>query len=437
MTDSSHEEIAAGPARQRSIYLNGLAGRRPTVPTHAVELARQAKRAMSAEAWAYIAGGAGAGATMRANREALDRRGIVPRMMRDVARRDLSIELFGATHASPLLLAPIGVLDIANRDGDLAVARAAAKEGVPMVISSQASVPMEAIARATGSTSPWFQLYWGTANDLMSSFVHRAEACGCSAIVLTLDTKLLGWRTRDLDLGSLPFLRGMGIAQYTSDPVFRSHLRDPLPITGSRPRLNVSSARALVELGRRARAAGLSLADMRRSVRRFAATYSRPSLDWSDLELLRRETALPIVLKGIQHPDDARLAIDSGVNAIVVSNHGGRQLDGAIGSLDALPEISRVVNGRIPILFDSGIRGGADIFQALALGATAVLLGRPYVYGLSIAGEDGVREVIRNVIAELDLTLGLAGYDSVRCLTADALSQQSPDETVADTEYNA
>lgn len=377
---------------------------------------------MSREAWAYTAGGAGTGATMVANRNAFDRWKIVPRMLRDVSQRDLSVELFGARLPAPLLLAPIGVLELLHPDADLAVARAARTLGVPMIFSNQASMPMEACARELGDTPRWFQLYWSSSDDLVASFARRAEACGCQAIVLTLDTTMLGWRTRDLDLASLPFLRGMGIAQYTSDPVFRSQLAEPSAATTPGPRVNLASIRALLQLRRRARAASLSTAAMRQAVQRFTQTYSRPSLTWSNLAFLRRVTSLPLVLKGIQHVDDARRAVEEGVDGVIVSNHGGRQVDGARASLDALPGVADVVNGRIPVLFDSGVRSGADIFKALAIGATAVLLGRPYAYGLAIAGETGVAEVLENLVAELDLTLGLAGYATIRALTRDALT---------------
>jgi lactate 2-monooxygenase len=291
-----------------------------------------------------------------------------------------------------------------------------------MIFSNQASVPMERTAQALGDSPRWFQLYWGTSNDLVANFVRRAEGCGCSAIVVTLDTTMLGWRTHDLDLAFLPFLRGQGIAQYTSDPVFRAEAaKHPASPTAS-PRVGPALIGALFDLFAASRRAGMSFGEMRRAVAHFTATYSRPSLQWSDLALLRSMTKLPIVLKGVQHPDDARRAIDEGIDGIVVSNHGGRQIDGAIGSLDALAVVSDAVGTRLPILFDSGVRSGMDVFKALALGATAVLLGRSYVYGLAIAGEAGVREVLRNVTAELDLTLGLAGQRSVRHLDRSVLT---------------
>jgi lactate 2-monooxygenase len=406
-----------------------VAGRKPLVPVDATRLEEKARGAMSSEAFAYVAGGAGAERTMADNRAAFDRIRIVPRVLRDVSTRDASIELFGARLPSPLLLAPIGVLEMAHRDADLAVARAAATEGVPMIFSSQASVPMEQCAAAMGTSPRWFQLYWSKSDELVRSFVARAERCGCSAIVLTLDTTLLGWRPRDLDLGYLPFLEGKGIAQYTSDPVFREGVREQgsgRDTSDNAPsaRLTIASLRAFASMTRKYPGTlrdKLRSGEPRAAVQRFVNTYSRPSLTWDDLSQLRAVTKLPLVLKGVLHPDDAREAIARGMDGIIVSNHGGRQVDGAIATMDALPQIIDAVGGRIPVLLDSGIRGGSDVFKALALGATAVCLGRPWVYGLALAGEAGVRAVIRNVLAEFDLTMGLAGCASTGEISAAAL----------------
>ncbi|MBA2241079.1 MAG: alpha-hydroxy-acid oxidizing protein, partial [Solirubrobacterales bacterium] len=325
-----------------------------------------------------------------------------------------------------LLLAPIGVLELAHRRAELAVAAAARAEGLPLVISSQASVPTEEIAAALGEEPSWFQLYWSTRDELVESFVARAERSGCEAIVVTLDTTLLGWRPQDLDLGSLPFLRGMGIAQYTSDPVFRRLIGDGVPgEPPPDPRPTPAALKALIELTRRFPAPfleALRSGDARAAVQSFIRIYSRPTLTWEELPFLRERTSLPIVLKGVLHPDDAHRAIEEGIDGLVVSNHGGRQIDGEIATLDALPEIASAVDGRIPVLFDSGIRGGADVFKALALGADAVLLGRPYVYGLGIAGAAGVREVLQNVVAELDLTMGLSGCRSIAEIGPEALA---------------
>jgi lactate 2-monooxygenase len=396
-----------GIERQTSIYLGGVSGGRTRVPVAFAALEEAARETMSPEAFAYVAAGAGGEGTMAANRAAFDRWRIVPRMLRDVSERDLSVELFGRRLPTPFLLAPIGVLELAHPEADLAVARAARAEAVPMVFSNQASTPMERVAEALEDTSRWFQLYWSRSDEVVESFVGRAEACGCSAIVVTLDTTILGWRPRDLDPAYLPFLRGKGIAQYTSDPVFQRLAAQDAEDGGEddtpEPRPSLAALRTLINLTRAYPGdfwATLRSGRGRAAVQRFVNTYSRPSLTWEDL-------------KGLLHPDDARRALDAGVDGIVVSNHGGRQVDGAIATLDALPGVLEAVDGRVPVLLDSGIRGGSDAFKALSLGAAAVLLGRPYVYGLAIAGAEGVREVIRNFVADFDLTMGLAGCRSV------------------------
>ena len=419
--------MAIGILRQTSIYRAGVSGRRPRVPTDATKLEARARKAMPEEAFAYIAGGAGTGATMRANRDAFDRWRIVPRMLRDVSGRDTGVELFGRRLPSPFLLCPVGVLEMVHPDADLAVARAARAEGVPMILSNQASRPMEACARELGDSPRWFQLYWSTSNDLVESFVHRAETSGAEAIVVTLDTTLLGWRTHDLDIAYLPFLRGKGIAQYTSDPVFRRIIEnDPVELgPDEQPKPSPAALRTLVQLTRAYPdrfASALRSGHARAAVQTFVRIYSRPSLRWEDLPFLRERTKLPILLKGILHPDDAARAVDEGIDGVIVSNHGGRQVDGAIGTLEALPGVARAVDGRIPVILDSGIRGGADAFKALALGATAVGIGRPYAYGLAIAGEAGVREVLANFKADFDLTLGLSGHTSVADIGPDSLA---------------
>ena len=418
-------ELGIGRQRQADIYLGALSGARRGVPVDPARLEEAARERMSPEAFAYIAGGAGLEETMRANRDAFDRLRIVPRVLRDVSTRDTSVELFGRHLPGPFLLAPIGVLEMAHRDADLAVARAAAAKGVPMIFSNQASVPMERCAEAMGSSPRWFQLYWSTSNELVESLVGRAEACGCEAIVVTLDTTLLGWRTRDLDLAYLPFLRGKGIAQYTSDPVFRRLVDDDDEGPTQRPRPTFAGLRALLQLTRAYPGsffANLRSPRPRTAVRRFLEIYSRPSLTWKDLPFLRERTKLPILLKGVLHPEDARRAVAGGVDGLVVSNHGGRQIDGEIATVDALLAIVEAVDRQVPILLDSGVRGGADAFKAVALGATAVLIGRPYAYGLAIAGEHGVRDVIENFLADFDLTMGLAGCASVDEISAESLA---------------
>lgn len=458
------DHIDIGRQRQRTIYVAGVGGHRPPVPVGQAELEKVAQAAMTPEAWAYVAGGAGRESTMDANRAAFEKWRIVPRVLRDVEKRDLSIELFGQRLPSPLLLCPIGVLGMVHKEADLAVAKAAAAMRVPYIFSNQASVPMEECAAAMGDAPRWFQLYWSRLNELVASFVKRAEACGCSAIVLTLDTTMLGWRPRDLDLGYLPFLRGLGIAQYTSDPVFMREVRalcaaesgrasspnepasgsqrgmarsenlpyqenSPYPQSSPQPeaRPPLSWQTIAAALAQKANFPGglwrnLGSSEPRAAVQRFVGTYSRPSLRWEDVKFLRRHTKLPILLKGVLHPDDARLAAQLGLDGLIVSNHGGRQIDGEIAALDALPAIVDAVSGRMPVLLDSGVRGGADVFKALALGATAVCLGRPYVYGLALAGEIGVREVMSNVLAEFDLTMGLAGCTSMAEVKREALA---------------
>jgi lactate 2-monooxygenase len=406
--------IGYGRQRQADIYLAGVRGRKPRVPQNAAALERAARRSMRKEGFAYIAGGAGLETTMSANRVAFDRVRIVPRMLRGPAVRKLEVDLFGRTLPAPVLIAPVGVLEMAAHEGDLAVARAAAAEGVPMIFSSQASKPLEECATAMGNAPRWFQLYMSTSDDLVRSFVSRAERAGCEAIVVTLDTTMLGWRLRDLDLGFLPFLSGKGIAQYVSDPVFQRLVDEAAP-----PERGAVTPAAIRALWRLARAypgstwANLRSPRPRQAVRTFLDVFARPSLNWDELAVVRDATRLPVLLKGILHPEDARRALDYGVDGIVVSNHGGRQVDGAMATLDALPAIVEAIAGRVPVLLDSGVRGGADVFKALALGATAVLIGRPYCYGLAIAGEPGVREVIQNFVADFDLTLGLAGCASL------------------------
>jgi L-lactate dehydrogenase (cytochrome) len=365
---------------QNEIYVAGLDDIRPELPTDLTRLEALAAERMPAEPFGYVAGSAGSESTARANRAAFDGWRIVPRMLRDVSGVDLSVTVLGTTIPAPLLLAPVGVLSIVHPEGESAVARAAAGLGLPMVVSTAASTSLEDVAAAGGEGPRWYQLYWPKSRDLAASFLERAAAAGYTALVLTLDTYTLGWRPRDLDNAFLPFLRGIGNQNYFADPVFQAL------VGGAVDEDNRASA-----------------------VLHWAATFGNPSLTWDDLGFLRDHWPGPIALKGIQHPDDARRAVDAGVDAVVVSNHGGRQVDGAVGSLDALPAVADAIGDRVEVLFDSGVRTGADVVKALALGARAVLLGRPYVYGLGLGGEAGVRHVLRCLLAELELTLALTG----------------------------
>lgn len=433
-SDASPSTDSAGRARQNTIYSDGVFGRKPNVPTNFEDLERAAKRKMSAKAWAYVAGGAGDGRTMAANRRALDNWAIVPRMLRDVSQRSLATELFGQQLPAPILFAPVGAGALAYPQADIHIGRAAAELGVPYIFSSQGSVPMEQTAAAMDEVTPgaprWYQLYWSTDEDLVDSFLDRAEKSGAAAIVVTLDTTMLGWRPQDLNLGSLPFAQGLGIDQYTSDQRFLAIVRDRIAaaIPREKPDVTIGAIKSLISMARNT--PGSAVQNLispipRESVQTFLDIYSRPSLNWTDIAGLRERTSLPIVLKGILHPDDALQAVDLGIDGILVSNHGGRQVDGAIGSVDALVDVVAAVRGRSKVLLDSGIRGGADVFKALALGADAVCVGRPHMYGLALAGTAGARDVVANIIAELDLTLGLSGHTSTADLTPAALKKIS------------
>ncbi|MBV6441206.1 MAG: Lactate 2-monooxygenase [Saprospiraceae bacterium] len=402
--------------RQRAIYAGGATGLRQKIPFDPVLLEQRAQAAMSPEAFAYIAGGAGLERTMAANRNGFERWRIVPRMLRNVEHRDVSIDFLGKKVASPFFLSPIGVLEMAHTDADLAVAKAAAALGIPYIFSNQASVPMEACAAAMSDVPHMFQLYWSRSDELVAHFLHRAEACGCSAVVVTLDTTMLGWRTRDLEFASLPFLKGMGIAQYTSDPVFRQLLDEPDEAPPPEVRPTWDAIRTLIAANRRYPGGfweNLRSGRGLKAVRKFIQLYSRPNITWAELPFLREHTRLPIILKGILHPDDARKALDYGVDGVYVSNHGGRQVDGAVGAIEALPKVVDATRGKIPVLFDSGVRGGADAFKALALGAAAVGIGRPYCYALAINGQAGVEELLENWLADFELTMGLTGCKNV------------------------
>jgi len=362
---------------QNEIYLQGMNGVVPDYPTSLVELETKAKQVLAPDAFGYVAGSAGTGSTAAANRDAMSDWRIIPRILRDVDKRSQSTSLLGADLPAPLLLGPVGVQTIVHPDGELATARAAAESGIPFVLSTASSYSIEEVADAAGDGARWYQLYWPREREVAASLVARAEAAGYTAIVVTLDTFMMGWRPTDLDTAYLPFLKGIGIANYLSDPAFMAGVPG-----GS---------------------------DESAAIFRWALMFGNPGLVWKDLEWLREQTALPIVLKGIVSPDDAGLAVEAGVDAIICSNHGGRQLDGSIGALSALPAVVEAVDGAMPVLFDSGIRGGADMFKALALGASAVLLGRPFVYGLGLGGQAGVRHVIRTLLGEFDVTMAMAG----------------------------
>jgi lactate 2-monooxygenase len=369
-----------GTQIQNEIYVTGES----PWPIGAGEWEARAGETLAPGPLGYIAGGAGSEATMRANLDAFARRGLRPRMLTGHAERELAVEVLGTSSPFPFLLAPVGVLSIAHPDGELAAARAAAAARVPFTLSTAASHSIEEIADAMGDAPRWFQLYWVRDREVVSSLVQRAEAAAYSAIVVTLDTLILGWRPRDLRNAYLPFQEGEGIAQFTSDPVFRSRLDvapedDPLVAVGT-----------------------------------MLAMFPNLSLQWDDLSWLRERTSLPLLVKGVLTADDARRALAAGIDGVIVSNHGGRQVDGAVASLDALVEIREALGTDAVLLVDGGIRTGADVLKALALGANAVLVGRPYVYALAVGGEDGVAALIEQLAAETDVTLALIGARSVQ-----------------------
>ena len=376
---------------QHEIYFNALQGVLPELPMAYAELEERARSVLAPSVWSYVAGGAGDEATQRANVEAFGRWGLMPRMLAGAKQRDLSVDLFGHRLATPLLLAPIGVLGLCAQDGhgDLATAQASAELGVPMIASTLSVDPVEKVGKELGSTPGFFQLYTPTDRELAESLVHRAEAAGFCGLVVTLDTWIPGWRPRDLATGNFPQLRGHCLANYFTDPVFRSRLAQP-------PEQNPGAA-----------------------ILHWAGVFGNP-LTWDDLPWLKSLTDLPLILKGLCHPDDVRRAKDAGVDGIYCSNHGGRQANGGLPALDALPGVVEAADG-LPVLFDSGIRSGADVIKALALGATAVAIGRPYAYGLALGGVAGLVHVLRSLLAEADLIMAVDGYPDLASLTPDAL----------------
>jgi isopentenyl diphosphate isomerase/L-lactate dehydrogenase-like FMN-dependent dehydrogenase len=370
----------SGASVQNAMY---IAQQPPEWPVGPEDWERAAQERLDPGAFGYIAGGAGGESTMRANLDAFDRWRIRPRMLTGNVQRDQSVEVLGTRSAAPFLLAPIGVLSIAHAEAELGAAQAAAAAGVPFTLSSAATHSLEQVAEAGGTR--WFQLYWVNDRDICASFVRRAEAAGYGAIVVTLDTLTLGWRPRDLRLAYLPFIRGEGCGQFFTDPVFRSRLERT-------PEEDLLTAAATM-----------------------LATFPNIGLTWADLDWLRSQTTLPLLVKGVLTADDAERALAHGIDGVIVSNHGGRQVDGAVAALDALVEVRDALPDAV-VLMDGGVRRAADVVKAIALGADAVLLGRPYVYALAVGGRRGVEELIQNLMAEIDLTLALAGATSIRDL---------------------
>ena len=377
---------------QTEIYVGGLSGKLPKLPVHFRELEARAHAAMSPNLVSYVAGGCGDEHTQSINVSAFGRWGLIPRMLVGAAKRDLSIDLFGMRLPTPLFLSPIGVIGLCAQDlrGDIATAKAARMIGVPMMASTFSNDPLEQVAAEFGETPGFFQLYTPNDREVAESLVRRAEEADFKAIVVTLDTWITGWRPRDLNLANFPQLHGQVLSNYFSDPVFRSRLQKPPE------------------------------EDLRAAVMQWANIFGNP-LTWSDLPWLRSLTKLPLILKGICHPDDARRAIDAGVDAIYCSNHGGRQANSGIAAIDLLPGVVKA-SGSTPVLFDSGIRSGTDVIKALAIGARAVGIGRPYAYGLALDGVDGIVHVLRCILAEADLLMAVVGYPSLADLLPSSLT---------------
>lgn len=370
-------------AMQNEIYNAGLSGVLPTWPVDFATLEKRAHEALGPSLTNYVAGGCGDEHTQDQNAAAFHHWGMVPRMMVDCATRDLSIELFGHTYPTPLFMAPVGVNGEASQDrhGDMAAARASALTGVPFCASTLANDPLEDVKAACGDTPAWFQLYTPRNRELATSLIRRAEDAGYTALVVTLDTWVTGWRPRDLNASNFPQLRGKVLQNYFTDPVFRSLLAKP-------PEEDLGAA-----------------------IFTWAATFGQV-LTWDDMAWFKSVTKLPIVLKGICHPDDVRRAVDSGADAVYCSNHGGRQANGGIATIDLLGDVVQAA-GDTPVLFDSGIRSGTDAVKALAMGARAVGVGRPYTYGLALGGAEGAAWVLRSILAEADLLMAVNGYPTL------------------------
>ncbi|WP_077620301.1 alpha-hydroxy-acid oxidizing protein [Bacillus sinesaloumensis] len=368
----------------KDAYIENIVNEDDYFPVSFEELEAEAQKKMSVGEYGYVRSGAGGEETLRKNQESFKKFSILPRVLRNVSNVDTSINLFGRTYPHPFLLAPVGMLKLAHEEAELAVSKAAATYNVPFVQSTVSSYSIEDVAEVSGDSPKWFQLYWSNNKEVSFHMVKRAEEAGYEAIVLTVDTVMLGWREEDMKNRFSPLKLGFGKANYEQDSVFLASLENT---------------------------------DQDSIIQGILDNIFHPTLNWDDVAELKERTSLPIILKGILHPEDARLAILSGVDGLIVSNHGGRQLDGVVAAIDALPQVVEEVNGEIPVLFDSGIRRGSDIVKALRLGADAVLIGRPFVYGLAVAGQTGVEKVINNFIQDTKVSIALAGASSIQDLS--------------------
>ena len=375
---------------KEDLLLKNIQGDKP-FPICFDDLEKAVADKLPAGPYGYIRSGAGGEQSLSNNRNAFAKYSIVPRFLTDVSEPDTSIELFGKTHPTPFLFAPVGMNRMAHEDGELAVVRAAQRLGMPYIQSTVSSCSLEEVAEAAPDHTKWFQLYWSTNEEIAYSMAARAEHAGFEAIVLTVDTVMLGWREEDVRNQFSPLKLGLARGNYMNDPVFTASLKD-------------DSFESYVE--------------------GVLANIFHPSLNWEHVRELKSRLRVPLLIKGILHPEDARLAMEAGVDGIIVSNHGGRQLDGVIGSLDALPAVAEAVDGRIPVLLDGGVYRGIDALKALALGATAVCIGRPFVYGLAYDGENGVHQVMQNLYSEFKVSMGLAGQRTVAGLRTVALIRE-------------
>ncbi|KAE8445002.1 hypothetical protein EG329_014008 [Mollisiaceae sp. DMI_Dod_QoI] len=376
-------------AFQNELYRAGMFHQRlPLVTTDPRKLEGQAKSVLKPTAYNYVAGGAGERATMDANRLAFRQWKMVPRMLRPTTHRDLTINLFGETYENPILMAPIGVQSIFHEDKETGLSEVCAEIGVPYILSTASSSSIEEVANANGKGHRWYQLHWPQDDDVTISLLERAKANGYKVLVVTLDTWALAWRPADLDGAYIPFMKGVGNRTGFTDPVFREKFKKKF---NADPEEKVEEA----------------------SAEWIGDVFSGAAHSWEQIALLKKHWDGPIVLKGIQHPEDAKLAVEYGCDGIVVSNHGDRQLDGAVGSLEMLPEIVEAVGDKLTVIFDSGIRTGVDIIKALSLGAKAVFVGRPAIYGLAVGGKQGAKQVLQGILADIDQSMGLAGIVNI------------------------
>jgi lactate 2-monooxygenase len=371
---------------QLGVYADAVKGVNSRYPFDYQSVERKAAEALPDWVYRYVSAAAGDGRTQRANIAAYSRYGIVPRMMVSPPERDLSIDLFDKHLESPIFMCPIGLIGLCAPDfqGDLAAARASAETGVPFTLSTFSQTPLENVAKQTGATPKFFQLYLPGDRELAASLIHRAESAGYSALVVTVDSWTLGYRPADLERGNFPQFRGFCMENYYSDENFTKHLANP-------PREDQPAA-----------------------LRHYEKIFAHP-LSWEDLRWIRSQTTLPIAVKGIQHPDDARLAIDNGADVLYCTNHGGRQANSGISTLQVLAGVVAAA-GSTPVMFDSGVRNPTDAVVALALGATAVGIGRPYAYALSYGGTESLTHYLKTFLAELDLCLAICGFKDIASL---------------------